>query len=83
MTTSPRPHVPPGPRETLLEYRVRRGWRRACHLAAATSPRLDGGLLSRMEHGRRSPHGEAVLAAFWGLTDGEMEALVGNGRLLR
>jgi len=36
-----------------------------------------------MEHGRRSPHGEAVLAAFWGLTDGEMEALVGNGRLLR
>lgn len=83
MTAPNETSIAPLATESLLEYRVRRGWRRACHLAVATTPRLDPALLSRMENGRRSPHGEELLARFFGITHSEMELLVLNGRRLR
>ena len=80
MTAPNETSIAPLATESLLEYRVRRHQK---VIEIAPAPRLDPALLSRMENGRRSPHGEELLARFFGITHSEMELLVLNGRRLR
>ncbi len=75
----PGPVPQPLPGETLFAYRVRRGWRRATHMAQQCGGPSMQPVISRMERGQRwTPTPTERVARLLGITVEQLNELIDN-----